>query len=64
MLNAIRKNGVVLAIFAANSTWGCRPHHYLTKDQINKQEQAQLLSVLNQVILKTCMITACINPVP
>ncbi|MCG7491129.1 electron transport complex subunit RsxG [Vibrio sp. Of14-4] len=50
MLNAIRKNGVVLALFACASTGVVALTHYLTKDQISKQEQAQLLSVLNQVI--------------
>lgn len=50
MLNAIRKNGAVLAIFACASTGVVALTHYLTKDQINQQEQAQLLSVLNQVI--------------
>ncbi|WP_394144463.1 electron transport complex subunit RsxG [Vibrio atypicus] len=50
MLNAIRKNGAVLAIFACASTGVVALTHYLTKDQIQQQEQAQLLSVLNQVI--------------
>ena len=50
MLNAIRKNGVTLAIFACASTGVVALTHYLTKDQIQLQEQAQLLSVLNQVI--------------
>ncbi|MGF1908085.1 electron transport complex subunit RsxG [Vibrio kasasachensis] len=50
MLNAIRKNGVVLAIFACASTGLVALTQYLTKDQIKQQEQAQLLSVLNQVI--------------
>ncbi|UUM31307.1 electron transport complex subunit RsxG [Vibrio japonicus] len=50
MLNAIRKNGAVLAIFACASTGVVALTHYLTKDQIHHQEQAQLLSVLNQVI--------------
>ncbi|KOO02104.1 electron transport complex subunit RsxG [Vibrio nereis] len=50
MLNAIRKNGVVLAVFACASTGVVALTHYLTKDQIHQQEQAQLLSVLNQVI--------------
>lgn len=50
MLNAIKKNGFVLAIFACASTGLVAVTHYLTKDQIKQQEQAQLLSVLNQVI--------------
>ncbi|UWZ96562.1 electron transport complex subunit RsxG [Vibrio splendidus] len=50
MLNAIKKNGLVLAIFACASTGLVAVTHYLTKDQIRQQEQAQLLSVLNQVI--------------
>ncbi|MBA5762015.1 electron transport complex subunit RsxG [Vibrio sp. 404] len=50
MLKAIRKNGLVLAIFACASTGLVALTQYLTKDQIKLQEQAQLLSVLNQVI--------------
>ncbi|EGA71089.1 electron transport complex protein RnfG [Vibrio sinaloensis DSM 21326] len=50
MLNAIRKNGAILAVFACASTGLVALTHYLTKDQIHEQEQAQLLSVLNQVI--------------
>ncbi|WGS61841.1 electron transport complex subunit RsxG [Vibrio lentus] len=50
MLNAIKKNGLVLAIFACASTGLVAVTHYLTKEQIKQQEQAQLLSVLNQVI--------------
>ena len=50
MLNAIKKNGLVLAIFACASTGLVAVTHYLTKDQIKQQEQTQLLSVLNQVI--------------
>ena len=50
MLNAIKKNGLVLAVFACASTGLVAVTHYLTKDQIKQQEQAQLLSVLNQVI--------------
>ncbi|TMX31548.1 electron transport complex subunit RsxG [Vibrio sp. Hep-1b-8] len=50
MLNAIRKNGAVLAIFACASTGVVALTNYLTKDQINLQQQKQLLSVLNQVI--------------
>ncbi|ANU37085.1 electron transport complex subunit RsxG [Vibrio scophthalmi] len=50
MLNAIRKNGVTLAIFACASTGLVALTQYLTKDQIQLQEQKQLLSVLNQVI--------------
>ncbi|MGF1754951.1 electron transport complex subunit RsxG [Vibrio makurazakiensis] len=50
MLNAIKKNGLTLAIFACASTGLVAVTQYLTKDQIQRQEQAQLLSVLNQVI--------------
>ncbi|MEF1284377.1 electron transport complex subunit RsxG [Vibrio sp. M250220] len=50
MLNAIRKNGAVLAIFACASTGVVALTNSLTKDQINLQQQKQLLSVLNQVI--------------
>ncbi|MEZ8343514.1 electron transport complex subunit RsxG [Vibrio cyclitrophicus] len=50
MLNAIKKNGLVLAVFACASTGLVAVTHDLTKDQIKQQEQAQLLSVLNQVI--------------
>ncbi|MDA0146995.1 electron transport complex subunit RsxG [Vibrio sp. LaRot3] len=50
MLNAIRKNGATLALFACASTGLVALTQYLTKDQIHQQEQAQLLSVLNQVI--------------
>ena len=50
MLNAIRKNGAVLAVFACASTGVVALTNYLTKDQIQLQEQKQLLSVLNQVI--------------
>ncbi|MFA9383380.1 MAG: electron transport complex subunit RsxG [Vibrio cyclitrophicus] len=50
MLNAIKKNGLVLAVFACASTGLVAVTHYLTKDQIKQQERAQLLSVLNQVI--------------
>ena len=50
MLNAIKKNGLVLAVFACASTGLVAVTHYLTKDQIKQQEKAQLLSVLNQVI--------------
>ncbi|HHF3087238.1 TPA: electron transport complex subunit RsxG [Vibrio alginolyticus] len=50
MLNAIRKNGLTLAIFACATTGLVALTQYLTKDQIKVQEQKQLLSVLNQVI--------------
>lgn len=50
MLNAIRKNGVVLALFACASTGLVALTNYLTQDKIKEQEQAQLLSILNQVI--------------
>ncbi|EGQ9973772.1 electron transport complex subunit RsxG [Vibrio vulnificus] len=50
MLNAIRKNGLTLAIFACATTGLVAMTQYLTKDQITLQKQKQLSSVLNQVI--------------
>ncbi|MGF1745582.1 electron transport complex subunit RsxG [Vibrio minamisatsumaniensis] len=50
MLKTIKKNGLVLAIFACASTGLVAVTDYLTKDKIKQQEQAQLLSILNQVI--------------
>ncbi|WGW01167.1 electron transport complex subunit RsxG [Vibrio sp. YMD68] len=52
MLAAIRKNGLTLAIFACATTGLVAITHHLTKDQIQRQEKAQLLSILNQVIPK------------
>ncbi|WP_428772043.1 electron transport complex subunit RsxG [Vibrio sp.] len=50
MFNAIKNNGLILAIFACVSTGMVAVTYYLTADTIAKQQQAQLLSVLNQVI--------------
>ncbi|CAH8199950.1 electron transport complex subunit RsxG [Vibrio aestuarianus] len=50
MLTAIRKNGLILAIFACASTGVVALTQYLTEEQISRQEQAQLQSILNQVI--------------
>lgn len=50
MINAIRKNGVILAVFACASTGVVALTNYLTADRIQQQEQKQLLSILNQVI--------------
>ncbi|WP_394151742.1 electron transport complex subunit RsxG [Vibrio maritimus] len=50
MLNAIRKNGLTLAIFACASTGLVAVTQYLTKDQIVRQERAQLQATLNEVI--------------
>lgn len=50
MLNAIRKNGLTLAIFACASTGVVALTQYLTKDQILQQERAQLQATLNEVI--------------
>ncbi|WP_217524530.1 electron transport complex subunit RsxG [Vibrio metschnikovii] len=50
MFTAIRKNGLILAIFACASTGVVALTQYLTASQIKAQETAQLLSVLNQVI--------------
>ena len=52
MLSAIRKNGLILATFACASTGVVALTSYLTQDQIKAQENAQLLSVLNQVVPK------------
>lgn len=52
MLSAIRKNGLILAAFACASTGVVALTSYLTQDQIKAQENAQLLSVLNQVVPK------------
>ncbi len=52
MLTAIRKNGLILAAFACLSTGVVALTHQLTESQIKKQENIQLLSVLNQVIPK------------
>lgn len=52
MINAIRHNGLTLAIFACVTTGLVAVTQYFTKDQIKRQEQAQLSSVLNQVIPK------------
>lgn len=53
MLNAIRKNGAILAIFACASTGVVALTDYFTQDKIQEQEQAQLLSILNQVVPKS-----------
>lgn len=50
MFTAIRKNGLILAIFACATTGIVALTQYLTASQIKAQETAQLLSVLNQVI--------------
>ncbi|WP_165310633.1 electron transport complex subunit RsxG [Vibrio ziniensis] len=50
MFTAIRKNGLILATFACLSTGVVAVTHKLTESQIKSQQQAQLLSVLNQVI--------------
>ncbi|WP_217525520.1 electron transport complex subunit RsxG [Vibrio metschnikovii] len=50
MFTAIRKNGLILAIFACASTGVVALTQYLTASQIKAQETAQLLSILNQVI--------------
>ncbi|CAH0525518.1 electron transport complex subunit RsxG [Vibrio hippocampi] len=52
MLNAIKKNGLTLAIFACASTGLVALTQFLTKDQIQYQQQAQLAATLNQVIPK------------
>ncbi|PMH39392.1 electron transport complex subunit RsxG [Vibrio sp. 10N.286.49.B3] len=50
MFTAIRKNGLILAIFACASTGVVAITQYLTADQIHRQEQAQLQRILNQVV--------------
>ncbi len=52
MLNAIKKNGATLALFACATTGLVAITHYLTKDTIQRQEQAQLIKTLNQVVPK------------
>lgn len=50
MFNAIRKNGLTLAIFACVSTGLVAVTQYFTHNQIQQQEKRQLLSTLSQVI--------------
>ncbi|WP_299013635.1 electron transport complex subunit RsxG [uncultured Photobacterium sp.] len=50
MLNAMKKNGGVLAIFALLATSLVSVTHLLTEDRIQEQQQKELLKVLNQVI--------------
>lgn len=50
MLNAMKKNSIVLAIFALLATALVSVTHLLTQDKILEQQQKELLKVLNQVI--------------
>jgi electron transport complex protein RnfG len=50
MLTAIRKNGAILAIFACASAGLVAVTHYLTQDQILREQQKRLKTTLNQVI--------------
>jgi electron transport complex protein RnfG len=50
MLNAMKKNGGVLAVFALLATALVSVTHLLTEDKIQEQQQKELLKVLNQVI--------------
>ncbi len=50
MLQAIRKNGATLALFAAASTGLVAVTHHLTEERIAEQEKKQLQSTLDQVI--------------
>jgi electron transport complex protein RnfG len=50
MLTAIRKNGLTLALFACVTTGVVAVTHYLTQDKIQLQQQAQLQSILNEVV--------------
>ncbi|KLV03873.1 electron transporter RnfG [Photobacterium aquae] len=50
MINAMKKNGGILAIFALMSTLLVALTHVMTADRIQEQQQKELLKVLNQVI--------------
>lgn len=50
MLTAIRKNGAMLALFACATTGLVAITHALTEQRIIDQQQAQLLSILEQVV--------------
>ncbi|MGF1700585.1 electron transport complex subunit RsxG [Photobacterium makurazakiensis] len=50
MINAMKKNGGILAIFALLSTTLVSVTHLLTAGKIEEQQQKELLKVLNQVI--------------
>lgn len=50
MINAMKKNGGLLAIFALLATTLVSVTNLLTEDRIQEQQQKELLKVLNQVI--------------
>lgn len=50
MLNAMSKNGLILAVFAIITTGLIALTYFGTKDQIALQQQQKLLSILNAVI--------------
>lgn len=50
MLNAMKKNGGILALFALLSTSLVAVTHLMTADKIEEQQQKQLLKILNQVV--------------
>ncbi|OAN13643.1 electron transport complex subunit RsxG [Photobacterium jeanii] len=50
MINAMKKSGGILAIFALLSTGLVAVTNLLTADRIQEQQQKELLKVLNQVI--------------
>ena len=50
MFKSMKKNGLILAVFALLSTALVSLTHYLTADRIFEQQQQQLLNTLNQVI--------------
>ena len=50
MINAMKKNGGVLALFALLATSLVSVTHQLTAGKIEEQQQQELLNVLNQVI--------------
>ncbi|PSW21069.1 electron transport complex subunit RsxG [Photobacterium sanctipauli] len=50
MINAMKKNGGILALFAIFATGLVSVTHLLTAGKIEEQQQKELLKVLNQVI--------------
>ncbi|SMY35746.1 Electron transport complex protein RnfG [Photobacterium malacitanum] len=50
MFKSMKKNGLILAVFALLSTALVSLTHYFTADRIFQQQQQQLLNTLNQVI--------------
>jgi len=50
MLKSMKKNGAVLALFALACTSVVAVTHAVTADRIAKQEQQQLLKIINQLL--------------